>query len=295
MGDLKIEVVMENDIVTVTMMNHIVEVQYMEKMNRNCYIKKLDKDHYIDLRTGEKKEFEHLNTRKDSYNSLRQTFKKLRYLINNNFVGNGNELHIILTYAENMTDSKRLYTDFNKFIKKLKRRFNGKSTIDYISVVEPQERGAWHIHLLIRFNDLDKVYIENSKVADLWGQGFVMIKSLRNVDNIGAYLSAYLSDIELNEKNIFRVLECNNEIVEREVDGQKKKFIKGGRLHMYPPGMNIFRKSSGIKYPERKMMKYKEAKKMVGGRDPHYQKSIFIENEEFQNIITYEQYNMLRK
>jgi len=278
-----------DDVVKVTEMNHIVEVQHMEKMNHKANIKKLDKDRYLEIATGEIKEFEHSETRKDNLNALRQTFKKLRYLINNNFSGGGNELHVILTYKENMRDTEKLYDDFRKFIQRLRYKYNNISSIDYISVIEPQERGAWHSHLLLRFNDLKSVYIKNKDMANLWGHGFVQVKSLKDVDNIGAYLSAYLSDVELNEENWTQAL--NKEV--KEVNG--KKYIKGGRLQMYPPGMNIFRKSSGIKYPERKMMKYKEAKKVVGGRDPHYQKSLFIENEEFQNIITYEQYNMLRK
>lgn len=279
------------DLVTVTKMKHIVEVQYMEKKNAECRIKKLDKDSYVVLETGEVKEFEHIENRKGSLNSLRQTFKKIRYLINNNFEGKPNELHCTLTYRENMTDTKRLYTDLDKFIKRLKYKYKGKTTIDYLNVVEPQGRGAWHCHLLLRFNDLDAIFIENEVLRDLWGHGFVTVKSLKDIDNIGAYLSAYLSDIELNDTNaIHAVL---NEMPIKEVDG--KKYIKGGRLHMYPPGMNLYRKSKGIEYPERKDMRYKNVKKIVGSAQPHYEKTYHMENDDFQNTIHYEQYNLKRQ
>lgn len=281
-----------NDLVTVTRMNHIVEVQHMEKMNTKCHIKKLDKDRYVDLRTGAIEEFEHIKTRKDSYNSLRQTFKKLRYLINNNFVGKGNELHVILTYAENMTDTKRLYKDFDKFMKCLKYKYKNESSIDYLNVIEPQERGAWHCHLLLRFNDLDKVFIQNNELADMWEQGFIKIKSLKDVDNIGAYLSAYLGDIELTEENVEMMYSNGRKIEVKEVEG--KRYIKGGRLHLYPPGMRLFRKSRGIVYPERKKMKYENVKKIVGSAKPTYSKSISVENEQFNNTINYEQYNLKR-
>ena len=230
------------DLVTVTRMNHIVEIQYMEKRNVKNHIKKLDKDRYIELSTGEIKEFNHIENRSESFNSLRQTFKKLRYLINNNFTGKGNELHVTLTYAENMTDTNRLYDDFRKFMQRLKYKYKDISSIDYISVIEPQGRGAWHCHVLLRFNDMDRVYIENSVLAGLWGHGFVTIKSLKDVDNIGAYLSAYLADIELDDENVIHAV--LNDLSIKEVDG--KKYIKGGRLHMYPPGMNLYRKSKGI-------------------------------------------------
>lgn len=295
----------DDDLVTVTETNHIVEVQYMQKMNRQSHIKKLDKHRYVDLQTGEIKEFKHIENRSESFNSLRQTFKKLRYLINNNFTGKGNELHVILTYKENMTDTKRLYKDFDKFMKRLRYKYRNESSIDYLAVVEPQERGAWHLHLLLRFNDLSRVFIPNkfdkltkkpidAPLYEMWGQGFVQIKSLKDVDNIGAYLSAYLSDIELNDSNVIAAAKDKMEIKTVEVEGVSKRFIKGGRLHLYPPGMNIYRKSKGIKFPEREKMVYKKAKKIVGSAQPHYEKTYIVENDDFANTIHFQQYNLKR-
>lgn len=287
-------IILSNDIVTVTEMKHIIEVQHMQKMNRKAHIKKLDKHRYVDLETGEIKEFKHIENRSESFNSLRQTFKKLRYLINANFEGKPNELHVILTYAENMRDTKRLYNDFKRFMTRLKRKYEGVSTIDYISVIEPQERGAWHSHLLLRFNDLNRIFIPNDELCNLWEQGFTKIKSLKDVDNIGAYLSAYLADVELTEDNFMMFSNTDYEVVTKQVEGQEKKFIKGGRLHLYPAGMNIFRKSKGIVYPDRQTMKYKEVKKIVGSAKPTFHKSITIENDNITNTINYEQYNLKR-
>src|SRR5581483_624994 len=270
-------------------MNHIIEVQHMEKMNRKANIKKLDADRYLDIGTGEIKEFEHSVNRQENHNSLRQTFKKLRYLINNNFTGKGNELHIILTYKRNETDTIALYNDFKRFMTRLKRKHKN-TTIDYISVVEPQERGAWHCHVLMRFNDLEKIYIKNKELRELWGQGFVTIKSLKDVDNIGAYLSAYLADVELTDEK----QGLGKEVQIKLVEGQEKRFIKGGRLHMYPPGMNLYRKSKGIVEPERVEMSYGKVKKEVGAATPHFQKSITIQDGEFENTIQYVQYNTKR-
>lgn len=285
----------KNDVVTVTKMNHIIEVQHMDKMNRTNHIKKLDKDRFVDIRTGEIREFQHSETRQDNYNSLRQTFKKLRYLINNNFVGSANELHITLTYKDNMTDSKQLYKDFQNFMDRIRYAYKKQTTLDYLTVVEPQGRGAWHCHVLMRFNSLDKVYIKNKDLRALWGLGFVTIKSLKDVDNIGAYLSAYLTDVELDEKTVWTAVSENREVVIRQVEGQEKKFIKGGRLHMYPPGMNLYRKSKGIVPPDRDVMKFGDIKKVVGSAKPHYQKSYHIQNDEFENTVTFVQYNTKRK
>lgn len=287
-------VIMPDDIVTVTKMNHITEIQYMEKMNTEPAIRKINKDEYVHLATGEIREFEHIENRSEDYKSLRATFKRIRYLINSNFVGKKNELFLTLTYAENMTDTKRLYSDMDKFMKRLRYKFKNETDVDYLSVVEPQERGAWHIHVLIKFNKLKTIFIRNKDLAELWGNGFVKIERIQDVDNIGAYLSAYLADVELSSETYVQGLEENRKLVEREVNGEKKKFIKGGRLYMYPPGMNLYRSSRGIKFPERKKMTYKNAKKIVGSNEPHYSKTYEIEQEDFTNTIQFEQYNSKR-
>lgn len=295
MQEEKNQVVISPDaIVTVTQMNHLTEIQHMKKMNSKATIQRLNKDEYIDLATGEIKEYKHIENRSQSYNSLRQTFKKIRYLINNNFTGRKNELFVTLTYAENMTDTKRLYTDMKKFMKRLRYKYNDVSDIDFISVVEPQGRGAWHIHVLLRFNALSSVFVSSHELAELWGHGFITIERIQEVDNIGAYLSAYLADVELTSDNIHKAVQEDMEIIEKELDGEKKKFVKGGRLHMYPSGMNLYRKSKGITFPERKKMTYKNAKKIVGSAQPHYSKRYEIESDEFENIIQFEQYNSKR-
>lgn len=280
-------------VVTLTEMGHISEIQRMERQNQQQTIRKISKDEYIVLETGEIKEFNHIENRSQSMNSLRQTFKKLRYLINNNFVGAKNELHMTLTYAENMTDTERLYADFKRFMMRLKRKYKGHS-IDYLNVIEPQERGAWHCHLLLRFNDVGSIFLENKKIAEMWEQGFVTIRSLAEVDNIGAYLSAYLSDIELTDETETLAYTDGTEIVEKTVEGQKKKFIKGGRLYMYPPSMKLYRKSRGIVPPTRKKMTYEDAKKVVGSAQPHYSKTYDILTDDFKNTIHFEQYNSKR-
>lgn len=280
----------DSDNITVTKMGHIIEVQYMQKSNSKASIKKIDKNTYIDLSTGEIKEFEEYENRGDSKNSLYQTFKKMRYLINNNFVGAGNELFVTLTYAENMRDPKRLYSDFDKFVKRLRYSYRDLSSIDYISIVEPQGRGAWHCHVLLKFNDVEKIYVANKDLRELWGHGWVTVKSLGDVDNIGAYLSAYLADVEVNPDTIDLLNDTGVQL--KECEG--KKYIKGGRLHMYPPGINIYRCSRGIKSPDRKKMKFRDIKKIVKDCAPHYSKTYNVSIEEFENVITYYQYNLKR-
>lgn len=284
--------------VKVKRMNNIIEVVHIEKEGIGGLdkIRKLNKNEYLIIDTGEVKEYAKSENRGQNISSLKKTFKKIRDLINNNFTGASNELHVVLTYAENMRDAKQLYEDFDKFIKRFKYRY--KYDIDYISVVEPQGRGAWHIHLLLRFNGLDRVYIPNEEIADVWGHGFAKTKSLHGIDNIGAYLSAYLGDIEMTD-DVKKDMAMNGRIniKEIEVEGVKKKFIKGGRLHFYPPGMNIYRKSKGIKFPDEQYMKFSDVKKIVGPAKPTFEKTIIIKDSETDrtfNEITYQSYNLKR-
>lgn len=282
----------EHELVTVTKMNHVVEIQHMEKRNTKCHIKKLDAERYVDIETGEIKEFERTENRSQGLNSLRQTFKKLRYLINNNFVGAGNELFLTLTYANQTSDHLQVGKDYDAFLRKLKRHYKGVTTIDAIKVLEPHASGNWHMHVLLRFNDLSTVYIPNETLRDIWGNGFVTIQSLRDVDNIGAYVSAYLSDIEVPDD----YSGLSDEVVVKEVEGKSKKFVKGARLAFYPSGVNLYSKTKGVVYPERVDMRYKDIKKVVGAGTPHYRNSIAITDEEkdYTNTITYEQYNLKR-
>lgn len=288
-----------DDVVKVKKMNDIVEVMHLEKQSLGGLnnVVKLNKNEYMLRDTGEIKEYVKSENRSKNIAGLKKTFKKIRDLINNNFVGAPNELHITLTYAENMQDPKKLYKDFDKFIKRFKYHF--KHDIDYICVVEPQGRGAWHCHLLIRFNDLDRIYIPNENIAKIWNNGFTHTDSLEGIDNIGAYLSAYLGDIEMTEETV-KDMAMNGgriEVKEVEVEGIKKKYIKGGRLHHYPPGMNIYRKSKGIKFPAEQYMNYSEVKKIVGSSQPTFTKTVVVKDsttDRVFNEITYQSYNLKR-
>jgi hypothetical protein len=286
--------IQDSQYVTVTDMGHLIEIQHMKKRNSAVHIRKLDADTYLNIATGEVCEFQKSENRSENINSLRQTFKKMRYLINHNFKGNPNELFVTLTFAKDSFDEKMVSNDIKNFVKRLKYRYKAVSSIDYINVVEPHQSGQFHAHVLLRFNDVKKIYIPVLELKEIWSHGRVDIKTLKNVDNIGAYLSAYLADVELTEENVLQAVQSGQQVVVKDVEGQKKKFIKGGRLRYYPPGMNLYTTSRGIKYPEREEMTYKNAKKRVGSRKPHYKKSYEIQNEEFLNTITYEQYNLKR-
>ena len=295
----------DKKIVRVKRMNHILEVLDLKTENNGFNsIKKLNAEQYLVLDTGEVLEYLKSENRAQNIAGLKDTFKKIRDLINNNFVGGGNEIHLVTTYAENMTDKNRLYKDNKLFWQAWKRCFG--EHFEFINIVEPQGRGAWHNHFLIKDTKNESLFIPWQKIKEIWTHGNIHIKTIKGVDNIGAYLSAYLADIEVLDDGNGN-FDVPDEVVQSmvkgekyyfkdvEVDGVKKKFVKGARCCMYPPGMNIYRKSKGILHPEVEKMPYYKAKEVVGSSQPNYSTTLEIsDNGKILNVITYQSYNLKR-
>lgn len=278
-------------------MNHILEVVAVQHVPVSLEkVTRLDKDRYVVHETGEVCEYRHSENRGQNIAGLKKTFKKIRQRVNANFCGAENELFLTLTYAENMTDPSRLYRDFDRFMKQLRYRYGD---VSYFSVVEPQERGAWHCHVLLRLNGRDRAFVPHKELESMWGHGWVWIRRLQGVDNIGAYLSAYLADLELTPETAGLVR--GHEIVAKEVTGregkkQSKRFIKGGRCHLYPPGMNLYRHSRDVRQPVTEEMPYSEIKRIAGACSPDYGCSVTISDDYGKqlNQITYQNFNLKR-
>lgn len=300
---LKIEVLKDTsigqeDLVCVKQMGHIFELCYTQHKNSKCSIQLLDKDNYILLSTGEVKECSHIDNRSENKLQVSQSLKRLRDYINTNVIDVSHCKWITLTYAENMTDTKRLYLDFKNFIKRFRYKYG---SFEYIVACEPQGRGAWHCHCIFIF-DKKAPFIPNKEIEILWGNGFTKTNKLDDIDNIGAYLTAYLGDIDLSsciENNISYDSKDIKEITEIWNKKLKvpKKFVKGGRLSMYPPNFNIYRISRGIKAPSKEYYSYHVIKEKAGLRLPTYSKAISLTDNEknFSNKIIYEYYNTKRQ
>ena len=166
---------------------------------------------------------------------MRRSFREMRGIINTNFkgkYGEGNETLITLTYHENMQDPQRLYYDLQKFMLKLKYHVGN---IKYVTAVEPQGRGAWHAHILCQQLEPGEL-VDKKLIAQLWQHGIIIdVENLRECDNVGAYLTAYLS----------------NTPEDAQANGAKvgKAVKKGNRLHMYPRGMHVYRASRNCEKP----------------------------------------------
>ena len=287
------------DLVTLKTMGNIYEICYLQKKNNKITTQLLNKDYYVNLETGAVSECKHIVNRADNKFQVGQSLKRLRDYINTNVVEPKNCKWVTLTYAKNMQDTKKLYNDFKNFIRRFKESYGH---IEYIVAMEPQARGAWHMHLIIIF-DKQAPFIPNSTIEQLWQQGFTKTTKLDNIDNIGAYLTAYLGDMELNqdnlqelEKNGFKMSNLDVKQV-NEINNIKlkepKSFIKGGRLYMYPPKFNLYRISRGIKKPTKEFYSYHVAKEKIGLFNPTFSTGYSLTDSvnSFTNKVIYEYYN----
>ncbi len=303
--------------------SHVQTIEYDFGGDGKAHIIKLDKDRYFNADNGEIGYFNHsAETRADSQEWLKKTFENLCLLIDANIdtSANGNYNNcrwVTLTYAENMTDEKRLYKDFHAFWKRFKYAYK-EFKIEYIICVEPQMRGAWHIHAFFIF-DKEAPYIENHKLADLWGQGFVNIKAIAQGSNMGGYLRAYLTNVKIDkgkDKDKDKDKDMNKDGTENRgrVGGvsalaeasprvrvvapkiEDKSIIKGARLYLYKKGMRIYRHSRGVKLPI--ALNEKELAQISNSK-PTYTSSYSVtftkaNGELVENQITRNYYNNLK-
>ena len=247
-------------LVSLKSMGNIKEIAISDSRNSGATIKPISKDKYILYSTGEVKRFEHhALDRTENIRNLQKTMHCLSDLINANVYPENVECcrFITFTYSENMQDSEQLYIDFRNFNKRFKRYMEKLGHhYEYIITIEAQERGAFHLHGIFIFSK-KAPFIENKMLADMWGLGFVSIKARdKNVDNIGKYLTSYLTDLPVDDTDITPDL-MGGDI--KEISN--KRIIKGARLKLLPVGIRIYRYSRGIKKPKIKSISYGEALK----------------------------------
>lgn len=92
---------------------------------------------------------------------------------------------ITLTFKENLQDVGRANELFKEFTRKLRKK---RPDLKYIAVIEFQQRGAIHYHLLCNLE-----YMPAKTVKETWGNGFIKINRIDHVDNIGAYVIKYMT------------------------------------------------------------------------------------------------------
>lgn len=226
------------------------------------YVEILPDREYVVLRTGEVLKMKPpAETRGENLRTLKNSLARLSKLIDANFERYKSTLTFTLTYKDNMTDTKELYQDWKKFWQRFQYQLGEDVATDYIVAFEPQGRGAWHAHACVF--QKKKRFLRSQTLEEIWGLGFVKIgKRPKNLDSLGKYLTAYLSDVPLSEYAQF-VKDLSNE---QRLDLMKQKFqikgegdrehqfVKGARMLLYPARFRFFRWSKGIEQPKEKKM-----------------------------------------
>ena len=149
-----------------------------------------------------------------THSSICRTRTAIRRLVNANPHLNQ---FLTLTFADSMPDLKTANRHFDRFIKRIMRAY---PNFEYIAVNEFQsdfyfrtgerkpEGGSVHYHLLCNLGpkdtSKDKLFMWERKFAiKYWQNGFVKIKLVEQVTNMGAYFCKYLSK-DMFDKRMFR-------------------------------------------------------------------------------------------
>lgn len=156
--------------VRVVVSNHVVEVY------------KYEKEQWSEFECPEREGRRSADECTDRF-SVYRTRERIRRLILANF--DNHSKFITLTFRENMTDLDEAHVRFKRFIQRMRYKYQG---FKYLAVVEFQERGAVHYHMIS-----DLPFIKNKELADIWKQGFVKINDISHVDNVGAYMIKYMA------------------------------------------------------------------------------------------------------
>lgn len=201
--------------------------------------------------------------------SLKRAKANLRRLINSNIGQYGKEFtakFLTLTFKDNVKDLDKANYEFDKFIKRLNYHCYGtkKANLKYTCVVEFQKRGAIHYHLII----YNMPYVKANDISNVWGNGFIKINKIDDVDNVGAYVGEYLGQAGKGQ---------GHEIEDDRLQGKKSYFSSRG---LYKP----------IEITDKKIVE--QVATALLNEKPTY--SATYENEHLGKI-TYKQYNLNKK
>lgn len=177
------------------------------------------------LTDSEKQKIGRKSEKSDNYEEhrkqvLQRAKKNLRRLINANVGQYGKEFtakFLTLTFKDNVKDLDKANYEFKKFIQRLNYYCFGtkKANLKYTCVVEFQKRGAIHYHVII----YNMPYIKANDLSIVWGNGFIKINRIDDVDNVGAYVSEYLGQAEKGQ---------GHDIEDDRLEGRKSYFSSKG-------------------------------------------------------------------
>lgn len=176
----------------------------------NC--KKVSKGMYVNTATNEYIKAKEYVNRGENISLLKKSADNLYKLIHTNFYKNIG-YHCVLTYSKPQKDTDEIYRDFKIFWQKIRYRY---PDMGYISILEPTQKGAWHIHLLLKDVKNNKMFLSYYTIRECWTKGYCYISKMRKNIDYGQYFRKKIT--------------ADNELLE-----------------LYKPGVRYFRHSRNIK------------------------------------------------
>lgn len=245
---------------------NVIEVYYYQFPPLNGSDNENDDYNALDLENTEVEKIDRVEERRQQ--TVRDSRNKARRLALSNF--KSGDKFLTLTFDpkrfndSDLRDINFVDDEFKKFMKRF--NYRTKQKIKYIAVREFHRSGRLHLHMIC---DWDKKILdenENRKLErwlglKVWQNGFVDIKTLDSVDNVGAYLIKYMT------KNI------------------AVEFFKGKKIYL---------SSRGLIQP----YEYRghEADTLIQTYNLKQKKEVFTNSydSEYLGKITYKEYNLNR-
>lgn len=221
MSEVKLEFtnntwIADDDTVTVKHFSGGKQVHYNSNpQNHIAGYKRLDKNTYLNPITGKVETYKQ-NESKVLKNVATQV-KRGRDILINHFSGHQNVLFFTLTFKKAYMDMAGTQDYFNKFLKKLKRRYGKLIYFYVIELQKERQEPSLHIHAAIKRVEYKRFKVDNPETKALWGQGSTKTKRLYDVEKISNYFF--------------------------------KDFFREENLKIYPKGSNIYYRSKGLEPP----------------------------------------------
>ncbi|MCK5415933.1 hypothetical protein KAI92_00730, partial [Candidatus Parcubacteria bacterium] len=174
---------------------------------------------------------------------------------------------LTLTFAENVKDLNIANKEFTNFVKRIKKIY---PYFLYVAVVEFHLRGAVHYHLVCNLE-----YIKKKRLEKIWGNGFLQINRIKNVNDLGRYFvknfikynlgqvfATHSDKRKLKKEDIAKIENSKKEKL--QLRGRKKFFCSRGLARPFEikGTLNVleFRSKNKIEKTFEKSWKYKDLK-----------------------------------
>lgn len=176
--------------------------------------------------SGRRKDYVSPNYSENREKTLQRARTNLRRTINSNAnqYGKITSKFLTLTFAGNEQDLGYANGEFTKFIKRLNYYIfkSKRSILKYSAVVEFQDRGAIHYHIVV----YNMPYVAAAKINSLWSHGNINVKMIEHIDNIGSYLCKYMT--KENDNPLLQGKKCyfNSRGLKKPIELTDKKEVK---------------------------------------------------------------------